>query len=85
MAVMTLVYILGPIILFLVNVIYEHKHKKWLIANGVLLALFAIFTFTRVYFRLPSRNLLSILISNGFWGAIYEGIAIFFAPKHSER
>lgn len=80
MLAMTLVYMLGPIILFLVNVICEHKHNSWLIANGILLALFAVFTFARVYLGLPSRNLLSILMSNGFWGATYEAIAICFVP-----
>lgn len=73
-----LVYMTAPMILFLLNIIVGRKNNPWLVMNGVLLLLFAGWTFLRVYFGLPSRNLLSILISNGFWGAVYEAIAIQF-------
>ena len=85
MGTMMLVYMAAPIILFLINIIYGHKHNDWLIVNGALLAIFAALTFLRVYFCLPSRNLLSILISNGFWGAIYEAIAINFWSTSSRN
>lgn len=78
MLVMTLAYMLGPIILFLVNVIYGRKYSNWIIVNGILLALFAAFTFACVYLGLPSRNLLNIFINNGFLGTVYETIAICF-------
>ena len=32
------------------------------------LSYFRVLTYLRVYFLLPSRNLLNIIISNGFWG-----------------
>ena len=78
MGTMMLVYMTAPMILFLVNIIIGRKNNAWLLLNGVLLLLFAGWTFLRVYFGLPSRNLLSILISNGFWGAVYEAIAVQF-------
>ena len=71
MGTMMLVYMIAPMILFLVNIIYGRRNNSWLILNGLLLLLFAGVTFLRVYINLPSRNLLSILISNGLWGIIY--------------
>ncbi|MCC4459628.1 hypothetical protein [Limosilactobacillus reuteri] len=76
MGTMMLVYMIAPMILFLVNIIYGRRNNSWLILNGLLLLLFAGVTFLRVYINLPSRNLLSILISNGFWGIIYELITL---------
>lgn len=76
MGTMMLVYMIAPMILFLINIIYGRKNNSWLKLNGFLLLLFAGVTFLRVYINLPSRNLLSILISNGFWGIIYELITL---------
>lgn len=80
MLAMTLIYMIAPIILCLVNILLL-KTSHWYVCNLTLLVAFGVLTYLRVYFLLPSRNLLSIIISNGFWGMIFEGIALFFWLK----
>lgn len=85
MLTMTLIYMAAPIALFLANVVVGHKNKHFLKINAVMIIAFAIWTYLRVYFGLPSRNLLSILISNGFWGATYEVIATSLWNDYGEN
>ncbi len=68
MLVMTLIYMIAPIILCLANIFLMKKTSHWYVGNLTLLVIFGVLTYLRVYFLLPSRNLLNIIISNGFWG-----------------
>lgn len=81
MLVMTLIYMISPIILCLANILLLKKTSHWYVWNLLLLVVFGVLTYLRVYFLLPSRNLLSIIINNGFWGMVFETILLFFWLK----
>ena len=74
MLAMTFVYLLGPFICFLINILITMGNKKALLTNLYLFAVFAVLTYVKTYFMLPSRNLLSVMC--GFWGLVYETIAL---------
>lgn len=76
MLVMTLIYLIGPITCCLINVIIGKNNKKLIRRSLYLLFAFAVLTYIKTYFNLPSRNLLSIICGTGFWGAIYESIVL---------
>lgn len=85
MLVMTLIYMIAPIILCLANIFLMKKTSHWYVGNLTLLVIFGVLTYLRVYFLLPSRNLLNIIISNGFWGMVFEGIVLFFWLKFTDN
>lgn len=76
MLAMTFVYLLGPFICFLINILITMGNKKALLTNLYLFAVFAVLTYVKTYFMLPSRNLLSVMCGFGFWGLVYETIAL---------
>lgn len=81
MLIMTVIYMIAPIILCLFNIMMLRGKPHWYLSNLVLLLIFAVLTYLRVYFTLPSRNLLSITISNGIVGMIFEGLMFFLWIK----
>ena len=70
MLAMTLMYSGLAIIIFMCRALFW-ENKKQLLASLVLLLLEMLVVFTLVYFLLPSRNLLSLLLGNAVWGGIY--------------
>lgn len=76
MIAMTFIYLLGPFICFLINILITIGNKKALLTNLCLFSVFAFLTYVKTYFMLPSRNLLSVMCGFGFWGLVYEAIAL---------
>lgn len=70
MLAMTLMYSSLAIIIFICRALFW-ENKKQLLASLVLLLLEMLVVFTLVYFLLPSRNLLSLLLGNAVWGGIF--------------
>lgn len=83
MLVMTLIYLIGPIVCCLINVIIGKNNKKLIRRSLYLLFAFAVLTYIKTYFNLPSRNLLSIICGTGFWGAVYESIVLSLTTGYS--
>ena len=73
MLVITLLYCLVPIAFAILTSLYSKSKAPY-----ILLALTLIIEFLVVYFCLPSRNLLSIIYGNTFWGIIWT--IGFFMP-----
>lgn len=76
MLVMTLLYMIAPIFMYLVQLIFASNKKQTAITGGVALAFFIAVTYCLVYFGLPSRNMLNILFWNGVYGVLYAGIVL---------
>lgn len=73
MILMTLLYMIVPIVLCALNLLAVwNTRKEMKIANLVSLAIIYIFATLMVYFCLPSRNILSIIFGNASLGVIYE-------------
>ncbi|WP_251576127.1 hypothetical protein [Limosilactobacillus agrestimuris] len=85
MLAMTFIYLLGPFICFLINILITIGNKKALLTNLCLFAVFAVLTYVKTYFMLPSRNLLSVMCGFGFWGLVYEVIALGLFINSDEK
>ena len=76
MLVMTLMYSLLAIIIFVCKSIFLRNKKQTLISLSILL-LEILLIFIFVYFLLPSRNLLSLLLGNAIFGGIFLILNLF--------
>ena len=76
MLVMTLMYSLLAIIIFICKSIFLRNKKQILISLSILL-LEILLIFIFVYFLLPSRNLLSLLLGNAIFGGIFLILNLF--------
>lgn len=83
MLTMTLMYMIAPVVLFLVNLGASNNKKETAFQAGITLVAFAVITYLVVYFTLPSRNVINILVGNGMIGLLYEGIAFMTLPTAS--
>lgn len=83
MLTMTLMYMIAPVVLFLVNLGASNNKKETAFQAGITLVAFAVVTYLVVYFTLPSRNVINILMGNGMIGLLYEGIAFMILPTTS--
>lgn len=83
MLTMTLMYMIAPVVLFLVNLGASNNKKETAFQAGITLVAFAVITYLVVYFTLPSRNVINILVGNGMIGLLYEGIAFITLPTAS--
>ena len=62
MLTMTLMYMIAPVVLFLVNLGASNNKKETAFQVGITLVAFAVVTYLVVYFTLPSRNVINILM-----------------------
>lgn len=76
MLVMTLMYSLLAIIIFVCKSIFLRNKKQTLISLSILL-LEILLIFIFIYFLLPSRNLLSLLLGNAIFGGIFLILNLF--------
>lgn len=83
MLTMTLMYMIAPVVLFLVNLGASNNKKETAFQAGITLVAFAVVTYLVVYFTLPSRNIINIFLGNGMIGLLYEGIAFMILPTTS--
>lgn len=83
MIAITLMYSIVPILFaVLISIFSKYKKKPYFY-----LLLNLVFEFVIVYFALPSRNLLSIIDSNAFWGLVWTiaFIASYKVPWENEE
>lgn len=66
--------------LFALNLITTRSNKREVIpVNATLFVILLVLTALKVYFLLPSRNILSIVFWNACWGLIYEVLFLAFS------
>ena len=81
---MTLMYMILPIIMFLIFCTIKQSKLSFRI-GAIILVVMLIFNFGITYIQLPSRNILNILLGNGFWGIVYTVACYVLTESDTNR